>query len=119
MSKITTNKEKLLEIAKDIREVITKKQEELELSFIEDTHIYYMRDLTGVVRDNYPSVSTVIKQFYNEFPDLEKSLDMCNGDVIEQDKLLTQWRGTADYANSKGSRTHFLLETDLLKLYNS
>jgi hypothetical protein len=119
MSKITTNKEKLLEIAKDIREVITKKQEELELSFIEDTHIYYMRDLTGVVRNNYPSVSTVIKQFYNEFPDLEKSLDMCNGDVIEQDKLLTQWRGTADYANSKGSRTHFLLETDLLKLYGS
>jgi hypothetical protein len=44
---------------------------------------------------------------------------MCNGDVIEQDKLLTQWRGTADYANSKGSRTHFLLETDLLKLYGS
>lgn len=119
MSKITTNKEKLLEIAKDIREVISIKQKELELSFIEDTHIYYMRDLNGVVRSDYPSVSTVIKQFYTDFPDLEKSLDMCNGDVIEQDKLLTQWRGTADYANGKGSRTHFLLETDLLKLYNS
>ena len=119
MSKITTTKEKLLEIAKDIREVIAKKQEELELSFIEDTHIYFMRDLNGVVRNNYPSVSTVIKQFYEGFPDLEKSLEMCNGDVIEQDKLLTQWRATADYANSKGSRTHFLLETDLLKQYGS
>lgn len=119
MSKITENREKLIEIAKDIRSVITKKQEELELSFIEDTHTYYMRDLNGVIRTDYPSVSTVIKQFYKEFPDLEKSYDMCNGDIIEQDKLLTQWRGTADYANGKGSRTHFLLETDLLKLYGS
>ena len=119
MSKITENREKLLEIAKDIRDIITKKQEELELSFIEDTHTYYMRDLNGVIRTDYPSVSTVIKQFYKEFPDLEKSYDMCNGDIVEQDKLLTQWRGTADYANGKGSRTHFLLETDLLKLYGS
>lgn len=119
MSKLTENKEKLLEIAKDIREVITKKQEELELSFIEDTHTYYMRDKNGVIKSDFPSVSTVIKQFYKEFPDLEKSYDMCNGDLIAQDELLKQWRGTADYANGKGSRTHFLLETDLLKLYGS
>lgn len=119
MSKAETNKKELLEIAKDIREVISNKQNELELSFIEDTHTYYMRDLKGNMKSDYPSVSTVIKQFYSEFPDLEKSLDMCNGDIFEQDKLLKQWRGTADYANGKGSRTHFLLETDLLKLYGS
>ena len=119
MSEIAKNKEQLLEISKDIRNVISKRQKELELSFIEDTHIYYMKDLTGEIRTNYPSVSTVIKQFYEEFPDLEKSLDMCNGNIVEQDELLKKWRATADYANSKGSRVHFLLETDLLKLYGS
>jgi hypothetical protein len=113
------NKQKLLDISKDIRDVISKKQQELQLSFIEDTHTYYIKSKDGAIVDNFPSVSTVIKQFYEEFPDLEKSLDMCNGDIIEQDKLLQQWRGTADYANSKGSRTHYLLETDLLKLYGS
>jgi hypothetical protein len=71
------------------------------------------------MRSDYPSVSTVIKQFYNEFPDLEKSLEMSDGDIVKQDELLKQWRATADYANSIGSRTHFLLETDLLKLYDS
>ena len=119
MSEIAKNKEQLLEISKDIRNVISKRQKELELSFIEDTHIYYMKDLNGEIRTNYPSVSTVIKQFYSEFPDLEKSLDMCNGNIVEQDELLKKWRATADYANSKGSRVHFLLETDLLKLYGS
>lgn len=119
MSEIAKNKEQLLEISKDIRNVISKRQKELELSFIEDTHIYYMKDLNGEIRTNYPSVSTVIKQFYEEFPDLEKSLDMCNGNIVEQDELLKKWRATADYANSKGSRVHFLLETDLLKLYGS
>lgn len=113
------NNEKLIEIAKDIRGIISDKQKELDLSFIEDTHTYYMRDLKGEIRSDYPSVSTVIKQFYNEFPDLEKSLEMSDGDIVKQDELLKQWRATADYANSIGSRTHFLLETDLLKLYGS
>jgi hypothetical protein len=78
-----------------------------------------MKDLNGVVRSNYPSVSTVIKQFYTEFPELNKSWQMCNGDLIEQDELLKQWRATADYANNKGSRVHYLLETDLLAMYGS
>jgi hypothetical protein len=113
------NSEKLIEIAKEIREIISQRQKEYDLSFIEDTHTYYMRDLRGDMRSDYPSVSTVIKQFYNEFPDLEKSLEMSDGDIVKQDELLKQWRATADYANSIGSRTHFLLETDLLKLYGS
>ena len=112
-------KEELLKIAKDIREVISEKQKQMELSFVEDTHTYYIRDNNGVIRTDFPSVSTVIKQFYNEFPDLEKSLSMSNGDIFAQDELLRQWRGSADYANGQGSRTHFLLEKDLLKQYGS
>lgn len=113
------NKDELNKIAKEIRDVISDRQKELELSFVEDTHTYYMKDLNGIVKSNYPSVSTVIKQFYTEFPELNKSWQMCNGDLIEQDELLKKWRATADYANSKGSRVHYLLETDLLDMYGS
>jgi len=112
-------KEELLEIGQEIRDLIAKKQEELELSFVEDDHIYYIRDKDGTIRTDFPSVSTVIKQFYNDFPALDKSLQMCDGDVLKQDELLRQWVGTADYANSKGSRVHYLLEMDLLKQYGS
>ena len=87
--------------------------------FVEDDHIYYIRDNNGVIRTDFPSVSTVIKQFYNDFPALDKSLDMCNGDIVKQDELLREWTGTADYANNKGSRVHYLLEMDLLSEYGS
>jgi hypothetical protein len=112
-------KKELLEIAQEIRDVIEERKKELELSFIEDTHTYYMRDLDGEVKSSFPSVSTVIKQFYEDFPELEKSLDMVDGDIEEQDRLLKEWRATSDYANNKGSRVHYLLETDLLKQYGS
>lgn len=119
IDKMNENKKELLEISKDIRDTLQIRRNELELSFIEDTHTYYMRNTLGEIKSDFPSVSTVIKQFYEEFPALEKSLSMCNGDIFEQDKLLTQWRGTSEYANSKGSRTHYLLEADLLKMYGS
>ena len=109
----------LVEMAKDIRDTLEIKRNELELSFVEDTHTYYMRNTEGEMKSDFPSVSTIIKQFYNEFPELDKSLSMCNGDIVEQDRLLKQWRSTSVYANSKGSRTHYLLENDLLKLYGS
>ena len=112
-------KKQLLEIAKEIRDIISDKQKELELSFVEDTHTYYIKDKNGVIRSDFPSVSTVIKQFYNDFPELDKSLEMCDGDIVEQDALLKEWRATADYANNKGSRVHYLLEMDLLKQYGS
>ena len=119
IDKMNENKKELLEISKDIRDTLQIRRNELELSFIEDTHTYYMRNTLNEIKSDFPSVSTVIKQFYEEFPALEKSLSMCNGDIFEQDKLLTQWRGTSEYANSKGSRTHYLLEADLLKMYGS
>jgi hypothetical protein len=115
----TNYKVELLKIGEEIRNIITEKQKELELTFVEDTHTYHIRTKEGDMTTKFPSVSTVIKQFYNEFPALEKSFDMCNGDIFEQDKLLTEWRGTADYANSKGSRVHYLLEMDLLAQYGS
>ncbi len=118
MNKKETKKE-LLRIGQEIRDLIDNKQKELELSFVEDDHIYYIKDKNGKIRTDFPSVSTVIKQFYNDFPALDKSLEMSNGDIIKQDELLREWAGTADYANNKGSRVHYLLEMDLLSEYGS
>jgi intein/homing endonuclease len=112
-------KEELTKIGKEIRDLISLKQKELKLSFVEDTHTYYIETLEGEMTSKFPSVSTVIKQFYEGFPELEKSLEMCENDIHEQDKLLKEWRATADYANSKGSRVHYLLEKDLLAQYGS
>lgn len=113
------NDKELLSIAEEIRGLIADKQEELSLSFIEETHTYYIKNKEGQIVSNFPSVSTVITQFYEPFDDLTKSFEMCNGDLVEQDILLKEWRATADYANNQGSRVHFLLETDLLKMYKS
>ena len=35
----------LNEVALEIREIIKEKQEELNLTFIEDTHTYFMKDV--------------------------------------------------------------------------
>lgn len=112
------NKE-LLKIAQEIRDIVTEKQKEMELTFVEDTHTYYIKGKDGVMTTGFPSVSTVIGQFYTPFPDQEKSYEMTQGDLLEQDELLKQWRATADYANNVGSRVHYLLEMKLLEQYGS
>lgn len=112
-------KDELSKIALEIREIISQKQKELELSFVEDTHTYYIKTKSGEITSKYPSVSTVIKQFYNEFPEHDISYSMSNNDIFEQDRLLKEWRAEADYANNKGSRVHYLLEKDLLAMYGS
>ena len=50
----------LNEIATEIRDILDKRREELELTFIEDTHTYYMKDLDGEVKSDFPSVSKVM-----------------------------------------------------------
>jgi hypothetical protein len=109
--------EELLEISQEIREIISKKQRDLQLTFEEDAHKYTMLDSNGVLRSDFPSVSKVIKNYYNEFPKEEISLSMAKGDVIKQQILLNEWDVKATLSNHLGSRTHFLLEKYLLSLY--
>jgi hypothetical protein len=78
----------LNEIAKEIREILQKRRDELELTFVEDTHTYYMKDLKGEIRDNYPSVSKVMKLFYEEFDSEGISYKKANGDLEVQKQLL-------------------------------
>jgi hypothetical protein len=107
----------LKKIAEDIRVCLERRRNELELSFIEEDHIYFMKDLNGEVRSDFPSVSKVYKHFYNGFDADAKSLQMAKGDVVKQQKLLEQWKAAGDYSTNMGSRVHFMLEKDLVNQY--
>jgi len=113
------NDQELLDIAAEIRQNIDDKQKEMALSFVEDTHTYFIKNNEGFIVSDLPSVSTVITQYYEPFDDITKSFEMVRGDLIKQDDLLKEWRATADYANNQGSRVHYLLEKDLLDMYKS
>jgi hypothetical protein len=104
----------LKEISKEINVLLENRRKELDLSFIEEDHIYYMRDIDGVLRKTFPSVSKVIKKFYKPFDAEGNSLRMSNGDPEAAAQLQEQWKGLADYATNMGSRVHFELEKETI-----
>ena len=101
---------KLNDVAKEIREIISKRQEEFGLSFEEENHIYTMNG-----RTNYPSVSKVLKKFYTEFPVDEAAYNKSGGDPIRQQELIEEWAAAGTYSTNMGSRVHFVLESELIK----
>lgn len=109
----------LNKIAKEIREIVTNRQSELDLRFIEEDHIYYMKDLNGVVRNDFPSVSKVLKKFYTEFPTEEAAFNKANGDPYEQERLIAEWAASGEYATNMGSRVHYLLEKKIIETFGS
>jgi len=110
---------KLNEIASEIRQILEDKRKELELTFVEDTHTYYMKDLDGNIRTNFPSVSKVLKKFYEEFDSETISYNKANGDPEVQQKLLAEWKAAGDYSTNMGSRVHYMLEKKLIENYGS
>lgn len=109
----------LNEIAHEIRECVENRREELSLTFVEEDHIYYMKDLSGKIKSNFPSVSKVIKNFYIPFNAEAKSLQMANGNVDKQKEILSEWKQAGDYSTNMGSRVHYLLENELINQYNN
>jgi len=107
----------LNEVAKEIRGLLEKRRQELELTFVEDTHTYYMKDVGGVIIDTFPSVSKVIKYFYDEFDSEGISLRKAQGDLEVQQQLLDEWKAAGDYATNMGSRVHYLLEKKLIDMF--
>jgi hypothetical protein len=107
----------LKNVASEILEILNKRREELELTFVEDTHTYYMKDVDGVVKDTFPSVSKVIKYFYDEFDSEGISFRKANGDLEVQKQLLDEWKAAGEYATNMGSRVHYLLEKKSLELF--
>jgi len=103
--------------AEKIRKILNKRRKDIDLSFFEEDHIYYMRDEHGMIRSNYPSVSKVIKKFYEEFQSDAISFRMSKGDRTKQKELLQEWADKGSYATNQGSRVHYILEKDLIEHY--
>ncbi len=72
----------LEEEAKKINRILAAKREEISLSFIEEDHQYFMKDKSGVITSNYPSVSKVVKNYYEEFDAQKMSGIMSKGDLV-------------------------------------
>ena len=107
----------LKDIAQEIRDIISQKQKEFGLEFFEEEHKYYMKDLDGTIRSDFPSVSKVLKYFYEEFDSETISYRKSGGDPDEQERLLKEWSDAGDYATNMGSRTHFILEQKSLEMF--
>ena len=107
----------LKEIAVEIRDILDKKREELGLSFIEEDHIYFMKDKDGKLRNDFLSVSKVLKKFYTEFPTEEAALKKAKGDVVYAEQLKEEWAQAGTYSTNMGSRTHFFLEKETIGLF--
>jgi len=107
----------LKETAKEIREILDKRRKDIELTFIEEEHKYFMKGDDGEIRSDFPSVSKVLKKFYEEFPAEEISLKKAKGDVVEQQRLLAEWKAAGDYSTNMGSRVHYFLEKKILEMY--
>jgi hypothetical protein len=105
---------RLNDVAKEIRDIISQKQNELGLTFEEENHIYTMNGKT-----DYPSVSKVLKKFYTEFPTEEAAYNKAKGDPIKQQELIAEWAAAGDYSTNMGSRVHFVLESEVIKKHGS
>lgn len=100
---------KLNEVAKEIREVISNRQKELGLTFVEEDHIYTMSS-----KDSWPSVSKVLKKFYKEFPTEQAAYNKAGGDPYRQQELIKEWEAAGAYSTNLGSRVHYVLEKNVI-----
>ena len=107
----------LKNIATEILDILEKRRQELELTFVEDTHTYTMKNSEGELKSDWPSVSKVMTLFYPKFDSKGISFKKAKGDPIVQEQLLAEWKVAADYSINVGSRTHYLLEKISLELF--
>jgi len=98
-------------VAQEIRDILEKRRQEIQLSFIEEGHEYWMLNSNNKLRNDFPSVSSVIDEFYEPFdPTKTRAWAECGGDEIKQQLLLETWDNAGSYATNKGSRVHYELE---------
>ena len=105
----------LKKIAQEIREIISERQKEFQLTFEEESHKYTMLDNKGNLRSDFPSVSKVMKLFYDEFPTEQAAFNKAGGDPDEADRLINEWAELGRKSTNLGSRCHFFLEEHTLK----
>jgi hypothetical protein len=104
----------LKDISLEINDLLEKRRQELQLTFVEEKHIYFMKDVDGKVKTNFPSVSKIVKKFHKPFDSEGMALKMSKGDPEGQAELLAEWKKAGDLSTNMGSRIHFELESDLI-----
>lgn len=110
----------LKEMSLDIKKIIFEYQQKHCISFIEDTHTYFIKNNEGIIISDLPSVSTVLHCFYTPFnAQGTRAFKNCEGDKEKERLLLETWAATGEYASNMGSRVHYLLEKHLIELYGS
>lgn len=112
-------KENLTEFAAEIKEVMADRREALALSFVENKHIYYMRDVKGNITSKYKSVSKIVKQFHAPFDSHGLSLKIAKGDPVRQKELLAEWKQAGTDSINLGSRVHYELEKMIIEEYGN
>ena len=105
----------LKKIAQEIRDIISERQKEFQLTFEEESHKYTMLDNKGILRSDFPSVSKVMKLFYDEFPTEQAAFNKAGGDPDEAERLVNEWAELGRKSANLGSRCHFFLEEHTLK----
>ena len=105
----------LKKIAQEIRDIISERQKEFQLTFEEESHKYTMLDNKGILRSDFPSVSKVMKLFYDEFPTEQAAFNKSGGDPDEAERLVNEWAELGRKSTNLGSRCHFFLEEHTLK----
>lgn len=113
------SRENLLEFAAEINEAMKARREELALTFVEEKHIYYMRNLDGDITSKYKSVSKIVKQFHPPFDSQGLSLKIARGDRERQKELLAEWKQAGTDSINLGSRVHYELEKMIVKEYGN
>lgn len=107
----------LYKVRDEINEIIKKKQQELQLTFDEESHTYTMIDKEGNLRSDWPSVSKVMKKFYTEFDSDGIAEKKAKGDPVEKQRLLNEWSQAGTYSTNMGSRVHYYLEKKSCEMF--
>ena len=107
----------LEEVSLEIKDLLEKRRQNLELTFVEEKHIYFMKDNDGKLKSNFPSVSKLVKKFHKAFDADGMALRMSKGDPEAAKLLQEQWRKAGDLSTNMGSRVHFELESNLIGRY--
>jgi hypothetical protein len=102
----------LKSISEEIRDIIRLRQQELGLVFEEETHTYTM-----LKTSSWPSVSKIVKKFYEEFPTEEAAYNKAGGDPQRQQELIDEWAAAGVYSTNLGSRVHYILEEEAIKRF--
>ena len=108
----------LKKIAQEIRDILSEKQKEFKLTFEEESHKYTMLNENGDLKSDFPSVSKVMKLFYDEFPTEQAAYSKAGGDPDEAERLMEEWAEAGRKSTNLGSRCHYFLEEHTLKEFD-